>query len=508
MAAPSKLQRRLHALSASVLHNCHNCNSVLDILWPLRAEKEEAVLAAAGTCHGLFCTLLERGALFVGQLPDEETALTAPFSAEEKYKIWMRHRYNDCINQLLDLMEHQSHEVQKAALCTLMKFVQMEGKVPLIKYDDDHYTFPHQLLKSIVERLLLAQEVSSIMAPFLEYLEYDDVRYYVMTSATEHVARIGHKSEEALVPVYQQNAFALLSSIHMPNEESELKNFLVKQESEYNDWTVNEHKRSFERLWLGFLKQKLPTNLCKKVLVILHESILPHMSSPALMIDFLTAAYEIGGAISLLALNGLFYLIHHHNLEYPNFYKKLYSLLNPCVFHVKYRARFFHLAGLFLSSSHLPVYLVAAFAKRLSRLALTAPPHTLLMIISFICNLIRQHPACRVLINRPDGPTELCDDPFIMEEEPSQCRALESSLWELQTLQKHYHPDVANAANAITKPLSHQEQDLSSLLELTASELFHKETKKKTKRGPLEYKPAEGILRQRDDVVAQYWALE
>lgn len=32
----------------------------------------------------------------------------------------------------------------------------------------------------------------------------------------------------------------------------------------------------------------------KKVLVILHESILPNMSKPALMIDFLTAAYEVG----------------------------------------------------------------------------------------------------------------------------------------------------------------------------------------------------------------------
>uniref|UniRef100_A0A4W3JTP3 Nucleolar complex associated 4 homolog n=1 Tax=Callorhinchus milii TaxID=7868 RepID=A0A4W3JTP3_CALMI len=416
----------------------------------------------------------------------------------------MRHRYNDCINQLLDLMEHQSHEVQVGVNVSVMNWstvicFEFTTESPAVK-----------IFQTNTQRVLHIDfcAFSSIMAPFLEYLEYDDVRYYVMTSATEHVARIGHKSEEALVPVYQQNAFALLSSIHMPNEESELKNFLVKQESDNSVCSYQEHKRSFERLWLGFLKQKLPTNLCKKVLVILHESILPHMSSPALMIDFLTAAYEIGGAISLLALNGLFYLIHHHNLEYPNFYKKLYSLLNPCVFHVKYRARFFHLAGLFLSSSHLPVYLVAAFAKRLSRLALTAPPHTLLMIISFICNLIRQHPACRVLINRPDGPTELCDDPFIMEEEPSQCRALESSLWELQTLQKHYHPDVANAANAITKPLSHQEQDLSSLLELTASELFHKETKKKTKRGPLEYKPAEGILRQRDDVVAQYWALE
>ena len=32
----------------------------------------------------------------------------------------------------------------------------------------------------------------------------------------------------------------------------------------------------------------------KKVLVILHDSILPHMSQPTLMIDFLTAAYDVG----------------------------------------------------------------------------------------------------------------------------------------------------------------------------------------------------------------------
>lgn len=32
----------------------------------------------------------------------------------------------------------------------------------------------------------------------------------------------------------------------------------------------------------------------KKVLVILHDSILPHMGDPTLMIDFLTAAYNVG----------------------------------------------------------------------------------------------------------------------------------------------------------------------------------------------------------------------
>lgn len=63
-----------------------------------------------------------------------------------------------------------------------------------------------------------------------------------------------------------------------------------------------------------------------------------------------------------------------------------------------------------LVSSHLPVYLVAAFAKRLARLALTAPPTALLIVLPFIYNLIRRHPSCRVLIHKPsseDGESHL-----------------------------------------------------------------------------------------------------
>lgn len=52
-------------------------------------------------------------------------------------------------------------------------------------------------------------------------------------------------------------------------------------------------------------------------------------------------------------------------------------------------------------SSHLPVYLVAAFVKRLARLALTAPPTALLMVLPFVYNLIRRHPSCRILIHKP-----------------------------------------------------------------------------------------------------------
>uniref|UniRef100_A0A8C3XPN6 Nucleolar complex associated 4 homolog n=1 Tax=Chelydra serpentina TaxID=8475 RepID=A0A8C3XPN6_CHESE len=479
-----------------------------------QADEEDVVLCAIRTCSRLFGALLERRELFVGQLPEEETSLADNYSAEDKYKIWMRHRYNSCVNCLVELMGHESFQVKELSLTTLMKFVELEGKYPLVKAEwKGSFSFPRELLKvSVVENLIPCEEDASLLiSRFQEYLEYDDIRYFVMKAVAENIGQVMQKTKEVPLPIYQQNVFSLISSISMPSKENEVVSFMVKQANQ-EEWKVSklkEHKRAFERMWLGFLKHKLPTGLYKKVLVILHDSILPYLNEPTLMIDFLTVAYDIGGAISLLALNGLFVLIQQHNLEYPDFYKKLYSLLDPSIYHVKYRARFFHLADLFLSSSHLPAYLVAAFIKRLSRLALTAPPQALLMVIPFICNLFRRHPACKVLVHRPGGPEDLSEDPYIMdEEEPSESRALESSLWELQTLQRHYHPDVAQAAAVVNQSLSELEDDISGLLELSAYELFDRELKKKATGVPLEFEQVRGLFGKKDDLFAEHFALE
>uniref|UniRef100_A0AAX7T1J0 CCAAT-binding factor domain-containing protein n=1 Tax=Astatotilapia calliptera TaxID=8154 RepID=A0AAX7T1J0_ASTCA len=484
-----------------ILESRKHANDVFDILESLQAEQEKEVISAVAACSELFCALLERKELFLGKLPGEEDALSGGYSAEDKYRIFMRHRYTSCVEILL---EHLSHE---HAMCCLMKFAAGEGLHPLEDLDwSEHYTFPERYTLSfvaLVDNLLSkATDNSLLISRFQEFLEMEDVRYYVMSSIRDN----------AVVPVYQNNVFTLMSSISMPNQESELTNFMVKQEAKHEDWKaakLHEHKRVFERMWLGFLKYKLPNSMYKKVLVILHDSILPYMSKPTLMIDFLTAAYEIGGAISLLALNGLFVLIHQHNLDYPDFYKKLYNLLEPSVFHVKYRARFFHLANVFLSSSHLPVYLVAAFAKRLARLALTAPPTALLIVLPFIYNLIRRHPSCRVLIHKPSAEDEPFEDPYLTDEEdPAQCRALESSLWEIKSLQKHYHPDVAKAALLINTPLSEQEDDISETLEVTTYELMEKDLKQpEIKSVPLEFETATRLLKGGGDVLGQHFCL-
>ncbi|KAI9524794.1 Nucleolar complex protein 4 [Dissostichus eleginoides] len=498
-----------------ILESRKNANDVFDILEALESEKEKDVGSAVNACSKLFCTLLEKKELFLGKLPGEEEAVSGESSAEEKYQMFMRHRYNSCVELLLEHLSHDLHGVQETALCCLMKFAAAEGKHPLEDLDwTEHYSFPRELLQSVVDRLLSKTTDNSLLiSRFQEFLEMEDVRYYVMSSIRENVGKVMDKNKGALLPIFQNNVFTLMSNISIPSQESELTNFMVQQEDKHEDWKaakLNEHKRVFERMWLGFLKYKLPSNMYKKILVILHDSILPHMSKPTLMIDFLTAAYEVGGAISLLALNGLFVLIHQHNLDYPDFYKKLYNLLEPSVFHVKYRARFFHLANLFLSSSHLPVYLVAAFAKRLARLALTAPPTALLIVLPFIYNLIRRHPSCRVLIHKPTTEGEVLEDPYLMDEEdPVQCRALESSLWEIKTLQKHYHPDVAKAAMAINTPLSGKEDDIDEVLEITTHELMERDLKKsQIKNIPLEFEIATELLKGGGNVLAQHFCLD
>jgi U3 small nucleolar RNA-associated protein 19 len=54
---------------------------------------------------------------------------------------------------------------------------------------------------------------------------------------------------------------------------------------------------------------------------------MPHLSNPLLLSDWLTASIESGGMVGVLALNGLFVLVTQYGLEYPQFYARLYTLL-------------------------------------------------------------------------------------------------------------------------------------------------------------------------------------
>uniref|UniRef100_G1SI14 Nucleolar complex associated 4 homolog n=1 Tax=Oryctolagus cuniculus TaxID=9986 RepID=G1SI14_RABIT len=266
-----------------------------------RRYRKQSARAAA-----LFGALLERGELFVGQLPPEEVVLAGSQGATRKYKVWMRHRYHSCCNRLAELLAHPSFQVKELALETLMKFVQLEGTHPLEKPKwEDNYLFPRELFKSVVRGLLSPEDDGSLLlSRFREYLEHDDIRYHAMQAATDTVARVTDQHLE-VSPTFWNNAFSLLAAVSLPPREPDVCSFYVKRAEPSDKWKVvhlKEHRKAFQAMWLGFLKHKLPLGLYKKVLVILHDSILPHLAQPTLMIDFLTSAYDVGGAVSLLTL--------------------------------------------------------------------------------------------------------------------------------------------------------------------------------------------------------------
>mmetsp|Transcript_16956 Transcript_16956/g.32481 ORF Transcript_16956/g.32481 Transcript_16956/m.32481 type:complete len:595 (+) Transcript_16956:111-1895(+) len=267
-----------------------------------------------------------------------------------------------------------------------------------------------------------------------------------------------------------------------------------------------QQKQMFSKAWLALLQLELPEDIYKKVLSRVHLAVIPHMVNPLLLSDFLTKSIDKGGLIGILSLNGIFVLVQHHGLEYPQFYDRLYSLLDAQAFHTRYRKRFFDLMDVFLKSPLLPAYIGAAFAKRFARLAISAPPSGAIVAVSFIHNLLRRHPSCSVMVHRErdieleDQPADLKDvaaamralDPFLPDEQnPSKANALKSSLWELQALQQSVYPQVVKFVKVLEKDLTERrkttEMPTADTTGYSYQSLLDEELGQKMKRAPLAF---------------------
>lgn len=293
-----------------------------------------------------------------------------------------------------------------------------------------------------------------------------------------------------------EHIFEMLSVLDQPPVSAEDLNFLTTPPSKGSKKsliTPASLRRRAEEAWLSILRSShLTTSLRKSLLRVTSTKILPSMSRPESLMDFLTDSYNVGGSTSLLALSGLFYLITKKNLDYPSFYPKLYSLIDADLLHSRHRSRFLRLLNTFLSSSRLPAALVASFIKRLSRRALFAPPAAIVAIVPYIYNLLKAHPASTFMIHRPPRPPytvsmdHLGEDPFDMRQpDPQKTGAIDSSLWELETLQSHYHPNVASIASIISAQFTKQQYNLEDFLDHGYGTMLESELAKEAKKEPV-----------------------
>jgi U3 small nucleolar RNA-associated protein 19 len=262
----------------------------------------------------------------------------------------------------------------------------------------------------------------------------------------------------------------------VPETNEELEDFYIPapKKKSHPLYNLMAHKKHAQGAWLALLRTGMTKERRKKILGFMTNSIAPWFTKPELLMDFLSDSYDAGGSTSLLALSGVFFLIQERNLDYPLFYRKLYSLLDANLLHSKHRSRFFRLLETFLASTHLPAVLVASFIKRLSRLTLSAPPAGIVAVVPWIYNLFKRHPICTFMIHREirdSADKEALDnegmkDPFLADEpDPMMTNAIDSSLWEIVMLQSHYHPNVATLANIISEQFTKQAYNLEDFLD-------------------------------------------
>jgi len=263
--------------------------------------------------------------------------------------------------------------------------------------------------------------------------------------------------------------------------------------------------------WLNYLALPLPLLVYDDVLANMVEAIMPVLTTPLMLSDFLSDSFKIGGSISLLALEGLWALIQKHNLDFPDFYPKLYTLLNPVMLHVQNRSKFLDLLTTFLSSSHLPDYLVVSFTKRLVWLQLRAPAEVMCALATLIANLVRRYPVCKELVQRPpplpkaDGSekVEYCPkDSFDISCDDMQKSGAEtSSLWELRTLEKHFAPSVSKTCSAFSQQkfiqnigMKTRAPDVKKHLDTTYKSMIASHRKRKKGSNVLEFRKREKFL--------------
>lgn len=246
----------------------------------------------------------------------------------------------------------------------------------------------------------------------------------------------------------------------------------------------------------------------------MHKRIIPNMAQPQSIMDFLTDCYDISDdpAIPILALNSLYELMRKYNLEYPDFYTKLYSLLTPELLYIRYRSRFFRLCDLFLTSTHLSSNLVASFIKKLARLSLGASASGVVIVIPFIYNLLKRHPTCMIMLHNIEGSkAEDYSDPYdYNEKDPLKTNAVRSSLWELETLMSHYHPNIATLAKVFGEPFRKHSYNMEDFLDWSYLTLLDSEKTRKYKTAAaLEYEEFDHLFAADDDkkVYAEGWSL-
>lgn len=276
----------------------------------------------------------------------------------------------------------------------------------------------------------------------------------------------------------EKNRFEVSDSFVHANSSERRK---LQKNSVLSIFSERAHKHFYTAFWLKCIEKAEETALHTHLLYKLGQ-IIPCLTNPLIVADYLTECFRSGGLISVLSLQGIFVLMIDHGLEYPQYYEQLYSLITTDTFSSRHRYDLFRLLDLSMSSRRVPSYIAASIIKRTARVALLSPSPTLFFSLPFIRKVLQVHSNCLALIHRSsrestvngndnenagsakhialEKTARLFDgaDPFLSDAPSCSSNALSSTLWEFTSLEKHYLPLVPLMISSFCSPAEDKSQ--------------------------------------------------
>lgn len=477
----SILQYEEDSLSAEKRHNA--IRGLLAIVEGTHKPKV-TILAAVTLCR-VFCRLIA----------SEQLIKTNDLSGKEVQRL--RALLQSYAQTLRSWIGDSDAAKENAAVTLLMRIVKEEVLQESIRGQQAWQASSN--FANLVKALLTVSEADCARQIFVEkYVEeHDDVRYYTFSAIKQIM-----KDEIYRTATHASNALDLLAQVEgIPESQEQLEDWFgqTPEGKKHDLLKLTAHHKIAQEAWLAVFRSELTQEHRKRILEIMNAQLLPwFLTKLEILTDFLTDSFDASASTAVLALGGIFHLMTQRNIDYPDFYNKLYSLLDEDILHSKHRNHFLRLLDSCLASTHLPAALVASFVKRMARLALLAPPGAIVWVVPWTYNLLRAHPTCTFLLHREEHPAHAIyseypnpaetgmNDPFDMAEpDPMLSRAIDSSLWELETLRSHYHPNVATLTSIIGEQWTKKDYQLEDFLDHSYATLLDGELGRELKKEPV-----------------------
>ncbi|CAF0995006.1 unnamed protein product [Brachionus calyciflorus] len=226
-------------------------------------------------------------------------------NSDQKYRLWMHQCVYDLKQLLLNYLKNDTTKSPKFA----------SVKIASLNVDENEEMrhIPQVLIKSLVDAVLKTEMKDKLIKRMKYFMSLNGLRYFTIL---ENIVNLFSVTPGLVKEEKKKSVPKPLHDLDMDLDGIDIKISEEKENLVANSKVIQQdgHRKLFNDCFVNLLKHQLSPNLYKKLLIKLPEKLIPKMTNPLMLSDFLTNSYNLDGLLSVLALNTLFILINSYNL--------------------------------------------------------------------------------------------------------------------------------------------------------------------------------------------------